>query len=66
MATCVLITQPLWVRRCPHMNMALDTNLKLLYDSSDSSLMADLKTILLSQGLGQSPGILTRFVTVNL
>ena len=43
----------------------MDKNLQLQFDSSDSPLMTYLQTIVLSRGLGQSMGIITRFVTVT-
>ena len=45
--------------------MTLATNLKLQFDSYDSSLTTYLQNIVLYQGLGQPLGILTRFVTVT-
>ena len=56
---------PSWVRRCHQSNTTLATNLQLRFDSSDSSLMMYMQAIVLYRGLGQSPGILNRFVTVT-
>ena len=62
---CVLVTQPFWVSMYVHLKTALAVNLQFQFESSGSSLMTYLQTIVLSRGLGQSPGILTHFVTVN-
>ena len=63
-STCVLVTRPLWVRRCHHLNTSLATNLQFRFESSGLSLMTYMRTIALSWGLGQFIGILTSFVTL--
>ena len=50
---------------CQHPNTPSATNIQFQFDSSDSSLMTYLQNIVLSWGVGQSPGILNRFVTVT-